>query len=858
MALLGLDDLCVRFIVNLPASELSGFDRIGTHVEEAHWFYEDFIRPLDPSLPQMSLRTFSLRIFQHCPLTAHCDPEVLEMAYAHWIGYKKRIPVRGAILLNEAMDSVLLVRGWHKSSAWMFPRGKINQGEDDLDCAIREVYEETGFNAKEAGLIPENRSQLRHFEMSIKDQHVKLFVIPNVPMDTHFEPRTRKEIGKIQWYRLADLPGRSKKKQAQDNSAAAPNANKFFMIASFLDQLNRWIKQEQRRRNRTRTTHRSGQLSQAEVEDVMTEEEGMTTEALLGPPPVFTTIESHEAATRELHRLLKIQPPTQRSQAGTSAAEQDKGKALLAMLQQNKRMSPQKQLIGQPGAQVVHNPMDHGYNATPQPHTFHHLHPTQRLAPTDPQPPSSLMQPDINNQLRSVLGVSVNSPPEQTVQQQDQASRQQLAAMMASVAASRPPLAHPQPLPRQANHVLAGATVPNLSGPAGRPVQMQQQINMPGSMSASMSLPHQLVANLPQPPAVLDNTRLSLLNAFKKDASPPRETMPKDPSPQPPVTSDRRASEQQQPVNPVFLGSPYTGQRSAVPAQNGHQKPMMPPQGNTHLPISQTSMRPSNVSPMQQKALLDIFKQPSALSPRRENGRADHKENGVPQLSNQGTVQQQQFSGANLGFGARPTVPQISHGSLQDSSSPSLSYGAQTIAMRPRNGEQKAPQQSLSSQPSAQLLKTFTGAGAGADNRAKMSSPGRALQNPHLGGSPYSESALLTPPANLNSFPHLAPRRQETDPQQLQRLMSLFSKSAAAVPTSPLANTGAALKGKEPAIYNAGHTPTPASRLGTMGASPGMAGAIPMSRRGSQQTPISPENEKFLLNYLKTVSDAAK
>lgn len=755
------------------------------------------------------------------------------------------------------MDSVLLVRGWHKSSAWMFPRGKINQGEDDLDCAIREVYEETGFNAKEAGLIPENRSQLRHFEMSIKDQHVKLFVIPNVPMDTHFEPRTRKEIGKIQWYRLADLPGRSKKRQAQDSSAAAPNANKFFMIASFLDQLNRWVKHEQRRRNRTQHTHRSGQLSQAEIEDVMTEEEGITTEAALGPPPVFTTIESHEAATRELHRLLKIQPPTQRSQAGTTAAEQDKGKALLAMLQQNKHVSPQEQMMGQPSAHASHNPMDHGYNVAPQLHTLNHLHPTQRLVPTDQQSPSSFsMQPDINKQLRSVLGVSGNAP-EQMLQQQNQASREQLAAMMASAAANRPALAHPQPLPRQANHVLAGDTVPNPSRPDNRPIQMQQQIGMLGSVSAGTSLPHQLVANLPQPPAVLDNTRLSLLNAFKKNASPPGETIPNDPSPHPTVAGGRRASDQQ-PVNPASLGSPYTGQRSVMSAQTGLQNLMMTPQGNTHLPISQTSMRPPNVSPMQQKALLDIFKQPSALSPRRENGRPDLKENGIPQLPDQGSVQQQQSPGFNLGFGVRPGVPQINNGSLQDNSSPNLSFGAQTIAVRPRHGQQQAPQQPLPQQSSAQLLNALTGGVVGADNRAKMSSPARVPQNPNLGGSPYSNPALLTPPANLNSFPHLAPRRQEADPQQLQRLMSLFSKSATAVPTSPLANAGVSLKGKESTIYNAGHIPTSGSRLATMGASPGLDGAVPMSRRSSQQTPISPENEKFLLNYLKTVSDAAK
>ena len=61
----GLDDLCVRFIINLPEEEIQSVERVCFQVEEAQWFYEDFIRPLDPSLPSLPLRAFSLRIFEH-------------------------------------------------------------------------------------------------------------------------------------------------------------------------------------------------------------------------------------------------------------------------------------------------------------------------------------------------------------------------------------------------------------------------------------------------------------------------------------------------------------------------------------------------------------------------------------------------------------------------------------------------------------------------------------------------------------------------------------------------------------------------------------------------------------------------
>lgn len=54
--------------------------------------------------------------------------------------FKHTIPVMGAILLNPSMDKVMLVKGWSKSAAWGFPRGKRTKGESDENCAIREVY----------------------------------------------------------------------------------------------------------------------------------------------------------------------------------------------------------------------------------------------------------------------------------------------------------------------------------------------------------------------------------------------------------------------------------------------------------------------------------------------------------------------------------------------------------------------------------------------------------------------------------------------------------------------------------------------------------------------------------------------
>jgi len=133
--------LCVRFIINLSQKDLTSVARICFQVEEAQWFYEDFVRPLDPLLPSLPLRLFCLKMFQHCPLLASFSEENHMRAFDEFMNYKTRVPVRGAIMLNAAMDSAVLVKGWKKNSGWSFPRGKINKDEEDLACAIREVDE---------------------------------------------------------------------------------------------------------------------------------------------------------------------------------------------------------------------------------------------------------------------------------------------------------------------------------------------------------------------------------------------------------------------------------------------------------------------------------------------------------------------------------------------------------------------------------------------------------------------------------------------------------------------------------------------------------------------------------------------
>lgn len=42
------------------------------------------------------------------------------------------------------MDSVLVVMNY-RQTVYSFPKGKVNQNEDGVQCAIREVWEEVGY-----------------------------------------------------------------------------------------------------------------------------------------------------------------------------------------------------------------------------------------------------------------------------------------------------------------------------------------------------------------------------------------------------------------------------------------------------------------------------------------------------------------------------------------------------------------------------------------------------------------------------------------------------------------------------------------------------------------------------------------
>ncbi|XP_069082593.1 m7GpppN-mRNA hydrolase isoform X1 [Pleurodeles waltl] len=227
-----LDDLCSRFILHIPSEERDNAIRVCFQIELAHWFYLDFYMKNISGLPQCGIRDFAAAVFNHCPFLLP-NGEDVQRVLDEWKEYKMGVPTYGAIILDETLENVLLVQGYLAKSGWGFPKGKVNKEEAPNDCAAREVFEETGFDIKE------RMCDTDYIELKINDQLARLYIIPGVPKNTKFNPKTRREIRNIEWFPIEKLPCHRNDMTPRSKLGLAPN--KFFMAIPFIRPLRDWI-----------------------------------------------------------------------------------------------------------------------------------------------------------------------------------------------------------------------------------------------------------------------------------------------------------------------------------------------------------------------------------------------------------------------------------------------------------------------------------------------------------------------------------------------------------------------------------------------------------------------------------------
>lgn len=221
-----LEDLIVRFIINVPPEDLATVERELFHFEEALWFYTDFIKIMNPHLPNLKFKTFASCVISMCPLIWKWQDVNPEEALQKFSRYKKSIPVRGAAIFNQNLNKILLVKGM-ESDSWSFPRGKISKDEDDVHCCIREVMEEIGFDL--TNYIDDNQ----YIERNINGKNYKIYLVAGVPEDFAFKPQVRNEIEKIEWRDFRKLSCFLHKSNA-----------KYYLLNSMLKPLSLWVKKQ--------------------------------------------------------------------------------------------------------------------------------------------------------------------------------------------------------------------------------------------------------------------------------------------------------------------------------------------------------------------------------------------------------------------------------------------------------------------------------------------------------------------------------------------------------------------------------------------------------------------------------------
>ncbi|VDP09144.1 unnamed protein product [Soboliphyme baturini] len=232
-----LDELCSRFLVNLPDEEKLDPVRVCFQAELAHWFYIDFYCSEEKSNGKSSCRPCGIRefirtVFAHLPYLQTHLPNV-DKVIEQWRSYKSSVPVYGAILISSSEEEVLLVQGYYAKSSWGFPKGKVNENEEPQNCAIREVLEETGFD------IGDKIDESLYVERKVGENVVGLYLITGVSQEFVFRPQTRHEIKRIQWFRIEDLP---QHKSDHTKNAIGIYPSNFFTVIPFVEFITYWVR----------------------------------------------------------------------------------------------------------------------------------------------------------------------------------------------------------------------------------------------------------------------------------------------------------------------------------------------------------------------------------------------------------------------------------------------------------------------------------------------------------------------------------------------------------------------------------------------------------------------------------------
>ncbi|MGH8908821.1 MAG: NUDIX hydrolase [Egibacteraceae bacterium] len=113
----------------------------------------------------------------------------------------KLVRAGGGVLWRPLPSGVIQVALVHRPSYddWTLPKGKRHDGETDLDTAIREVLEETGYRVEVGPELGESRYEFRGRDKSVRWWAMRA-------LDGRFMPT--REVDRLEWVSLAEAAQR--------------------------------------------------------------------------------------------------------------------------------------------------------------------------------------------------------------------------------------------------------------------------------------------------------------------------------------------------------------------------------------------------------------------------------------------------------------------------------------------------------------------------------------------------------------------------------------------------------------------------------------------------------------------------
>ena len=172
--------------------------RIFYHLEHVVWFCMDHCSSLfTKKLREADLLQFCTEFCRaHDLLSKYFTAERLESLFRTFKKANHHVRRYGCIIINQTFDALLM--NTRKNEPWSFPKGKIEDNEEPLQCALRETYEETGLDL--TNYAPQNPT---HFA-SYSDGLI-WFIIPGVSDTLRLEPQELGEVDRLEWVPVSYL-----------------------------------------------------------------------------------------------------------------------------------------------------------------------------------------------------------------------------------------------------------------------------------------------------------------------------------------------------------------------------------------------------------------------------------------------------------------------------------------------------------------------------------------------------------------------------------------------------------------------------------------------------------------------------